>query len=86
MRQTETTVEKQRKPSKWVAIISAALLLLAITASILLGIKMPKSTVIAAPTGDFTSVATIGEEFYAATNSGDIVRMDKNHRRRNSVK
>ena len=78
MKQTETTVVRQRKPSQWVAVISATLLLIAIIASILLGIKLPKSSVVAAPSGkgDFTSVFAEGEDFYAATSRGFVARMD----------
>ena len=78
MKQTETAVAKQSKPSKWVAMISATLLLLAIVASIVLGVLMPKTSVVVAPSGDFTSIAMVGNDFYGATNKGDIVRIDTN--------
>ena len=80
MKHTETTVERQRKPSKWVAIISAALLLLAIIASILLGVKTPKSSVIASPSGKITSMATVGEDVYISNDNGEIFRIDDHGR------
>ena len=76
MKQTEVTVERQQKPSKWVAIVSATLLLIAIIATVLLGVFSPKSSIVVPPSGDFTSVATVGEDFYGATNAGTIIRMD----------
>lgn len=78
MKQTETAVARQQKPSKWVAIVSAALLLIAIIAMVLLGIVMPKSSIVAAPAGNFTSIAlpnTAETDFYGATSQGLVVRM-----------
>ena len=87
MKQTETTVVRQRKPSQLVAIISAALLLIAIIASTVLGIFLPKTSVVAAPagSGDYTSIQAIGEDFYAATTRGLVARMDSNGKEKFSI-
>ena len=76
MEQTEKAVVKQRKPSKWVAVISAAVLLILVIASIVLGIVMPKSSVVDSPSGDYNSVDTVGNDLYTATTDGKITRMD----------
>ncbi|MBQ7948324.1 MAG: hypothetical protein IJ284_01040, partial [Clostridia bacterium] len=64
MEQTEKAVVKQRKPSKWVAVISAGVLLILVIASIVLGIVMPKSSVVDAPSGNYNSVDTIDNDLY----------------------
>ncbi|MBE7080605.1 MAG: sugar ABC transporter permease [Clostridiales bacterium] len=85
MKQTEITVEKQSKPSKWVAIISATLLLLAIIASIVLGALLPKTSVVAAPSGNFTSVAMVENDFYGATSKGEIAHITANEEYKSSI-
>jgi len=77
MEQTEKAVERQRKPSKLVAIISASVLALAIIASIILGIIMPKSSVMQSPTsGEVNSLMTVGNDLYIATTDGCITHTD----------
>lgn len=72
MKHTETAVFGQRRPSKLVAIISSAVLLIAIIASILLGIIMPKSSIVEAPSGHFNSVAAVGNDLYVATSNNEL--------------
>ena len=80
MKQTATAVLKQRKPSRLVAIISAAVLMVAIIASILLGILIPKSSVVDATDSPIKSIAAIEEDAYIATKDGKISRVDHNGR------
>lgn len=76
MKQTESAVLRQRKPSKLVAVISSAVLLIAIAASVILGIFMPKSSIIDAGASPVKSIAAVGEDVYVATANGKITRMD----------
>ena len=80
MKQTATAVLGQRKPSRLVAIISAGVMMLAIIASILLGIFMPKSSVINSASANVKSIASIEEDIYAATVDGKISRIDASGR------
>ena len=76
MEQTATAVLGQRKPSRLVAIISTAVMMVAIIASILLGIFMPKSSVITMKDSNVKSIAAIEEDVYVATVDGKISRVD----------
>ena len=80
MKQTATAVLGQRKPSRLVAIISAGVMMLAIIASILLGIFMPKSSVINSASANVKSIASIEEDIYVATVDGKISRIDASGR------
>ena len=77
MRQTETAATMQRKPSQLVAIISAGVMLLLIIASILLGIFVPKSSVVNTGESKVKSITPIEEDVYIATTDGKISRLDE---------
>ena len=77
MKQTETAALRPRKPSRLVAIISAGVLMFAILAAILLGVFMPKSSVIGLADTKIKSIAPIEEDVYVATTDGKITRVDE---------
>ncbi|MBR2321908.1 MAG: sugar ABC transporter permease [Clostridia bacterium] len=77
MRQTEMTAGKQRKPSQLVAMISAGILLLFIIASVLLGIFIPKSSVVNIGDSKVKSIATVEDDIYSATADGKISRISE---------
>ena len=76
MKQTETAVLGQRKPSKLVAMISAGVLLIAIVASILLGIVIPKSSIMNTGESSVKSIAAVGDDIYVASADGKITRRE----------
>ncbi len=76
MRQTEKAMRKWRKPSQLVAIISACVMLFTIMAAVLLGIFMPKSSVLNVSDSKIKSIAAVEDDVYVATADGKISRVD----------
>ena len=76
MKQTETAALRPRKPSRLVAIISAGVLMFAILAATLLGVFMPKSSVVGIADAKIKSIAPIEDDVYVATTDGKITRVD----------
>ena len=85
MRQTETAATMQRKPSQLVALISAGVMIVLIIASILLGIFVPKSSIVNMGESKVKSITPIEEDLYVATTDGKISRLDDSGEVKTSV-
>ena len=75
---TGITERGQRKPSQWVTLIAAVVLVLTLVSSIILGLALPRTQrIYSADEGRVTSIApTDTDEWFYSTSKGYVYRMN----------